>query len=74
MNLDQFPNVKAWWQRIADRPAVQKAINIPSEPRAANAVYQKRLKEDPEFKENEDKLKELADKAKKQYDYKYASP
>ncbi|KAH6678288.1 glutathione S-transferase [Halenospora varia] len=74
VNLDQFPNVKAWWQRIADRPAVQKAINIPSEPRAANAVYQKRLKEDPEFKENEDKLKDLADKAKKQYDYKYASP
>jgi len=32
------------------------------------------LKEEPEFKEGEDKLKKLGDAAKERYNYKYTSP
>lgn len=30
MPLDEFPNVKAWVERIEARPAVQRGINVPS--------------------------------------------
>jgi glutathione S-transferase len=74
VDLANFPNLEKWWKRIDARPAVQKGTAVPSESKITNAQYQRRLKEEPEFKENEDKLKELGDKAKKQYDYKYTSP
>jgi glutathione S-transferase len=72
VDLTKFPNLQTWWSRINDRPAVQKGTSIPSESKITNAAYQRRLKEEPEFFENEQKLRELGDKAKEQY--KYASP
>ncbi|KAL3420781.1 glutathione s-transferase II [Phlyctema vagabunda] len=74
VNLTQFPNLQKWWEKIDARPAVKKATSIPSESKFVNAAYQRRLQEEPEFKENEEKLKGLGDQAKKQYDYKFASP
>jgi glutathione S-transferase len=65
VDLSKFPNLESWWQRIYNRPAVKKSMNV---------AYQRRLKEEPGFKENEDRLKDLGDKAKEQYNYKYASP
>ncbi|MAZ02491.1 MAG: glutathione S-transferase [Sneathiella sp.] len=29
IDLEQYPNVKSWYHRIADRPAVQKGYHIP---------------------------------------------
>ena len=29
IDLEQFPNIKSWYHRIADRPAVQKGYHIP---------------------------------------------
>lgn len=29
IDLDEFPNVKSWYTRIAERPAVQKGYNVP---------------------------------------------
>lgn len=74
VDLSKFPNLENWWARIYERPAVKKGTSVPTESKIQNAVYQRRLKEEEGFKENEDKLKALADKAKKQYNYKYASP
>jgi glutathione S-transferase len=75
VDLSKFPNLESWWKRINDRPAVQRGTAIPSgASKLANAQYLRRLKEEPEFKENDDKLKDLANKAKEQYNYKYASP
>jgi glutathione S-transferase len=74
VDLSKFPNVQNWWERVSARPAVQKGTSVPSESRFANAVYQRRLKEEPEFKAKEEELKSLGDKAKEQYNYKYASP
>jgi len=74
IDLSQFPHVEKWWQRIFDRPAVQKGLAVPSLSKFGNTAYLKRLEEEPEFKEQEDQLKEALNKAKEQYNYKYASP
>jgi GST-like protein len=29
IDLDQFPNVKRWYLRIAERPAVQRGYHVP---------------------------------------------
>lgn len=53
---------------------MQKGTAIPSESKITNAPYQQRLKDEPEFKEQEDKLKKIGNEAKEQYGYKYSSP
>lgn len=53
---------------------MQKGTAIPNESNLVNAAFRRRLQEEPEFKEAEDKLKELGDGAKEQYGYKFASP
>ncbi|PNS19145.1 Elongation factor 1-gamma 1 [Sphaceloma murrayae] len=74
VDLSQFPNLHKWWERINNRPAVKRGTSIPSESKLVNAAYQERLKNEPDFKEQEDKLKDLGNKAKEQYNYKYSSP
>ena len=74
VDLSKFPNLERWWKRIADRPAVKKGIAVPSESKIVNDQYQRRLKAEEGFKENEDNLRDFANKAKEQYDYKYTSP
>ncbi|GAB7350116.1 hypothetical protein MBLNU459_g0781t1 [Dothideomycetes sp. NU459] len=74
VDLDKFPNLKKWWERINARPAVQKGTAVPSESQLVNVKYQERLKTEPDFKKKEDELKEIGDKAKEQYNYKFSSP
>jgi glutathione S-transferase len=74
VDLDAFPNLKAWWERINARPAVQKGLSIPSKPGIGNDGYLQKLKEDKEFAEKEKELAEQIKAAKEQYGYKYASP
>ncbi|RDW66177.1 hypothetical protein BP6252_09812 [Coleophoma cylindrospora] len=74
INLKQFPNVEKWWERIFARPTVKKGLAVPRDSPFGNANYQRRLLEDPEFKAQDAALHELANKAKEQYNYKYASP
>lgn len=74
VDLAQFPNLYNWWERISARPAVKKGLAIPDEPTFTNEPYQRRLKEEPEFKAKHDELNEITNKAKAQYDYKYSSP
>ncbi|KAF2200763.1 glutathione S-transferase II [Delitschia confertaspora ATCC 74209] len=74
INLADFPNVEKWWQRISDRPAVQRGLAVPQPSQLGNKAYQQRLKEDPEFKKQEEEIKERIQKAKEQYGYKYSSP
>lgn len=72
--LDDFPNVKAWADRIGARPAVQKGLNVPSTFSVGNDLYLQKLKDDKEFAEKEEKLQEQIKAAKEKYGYKYASP
>jgi len=74
VDLASFPNLHKWWERIWARPAVQKGCAIPSESKFINAAYQQRLKEEPEFKEQEEKLAKIGREAKEEYGYKYSSP
>ena len=30
-NLDHFPNIQAWYQRVIDRPAAQKGFGVGAE-------------------------------------------
>jgi len=74
LDLSNFPDLLKWWERVNARPAVQKGTSVPSESKFTNSVYQRRLKEEPGFKEDEEKLRELLVQAKEQYGYKYTSP
>jgi glutathione S-transferase len=74
IDLAQFPALKAWWERVNARPAVQRALGIPSRGSFGNDAYWARLKDDKEFAEKERELKEAIDKAKEQYGYKFSSP
>ncbi|KAI4690123.1 uncharacterized protein J4E84_004304 [Alternaria hordeiaustralica] len=74
IDLDSFPNVKKWLERIQARPAVQRGLNIPSKSGFGNDTYLQKLKDDKEFAEKENKLMEQIKAAKEQYGYKYSSP
>lgn len=74
IELDSFPNLKAWWERILARPAVQRGLSIPSKSGFGNDAYLQKLKDDKEFAEKENELKEKIKAAKEQYGYKYSSP
>lgn len=74
VDIDRFPNLKAWWERILARPAVQRGLSIPARGPFGNDGYLQKLKDDKEFAEKEHALKEKIDAAKEQYGYKYSSP
>jgi glutathione S-transferase len=76
VDIDRFPNLKAWWERINARSAVQKGLAIPNKPSGGftNDGYLQKLKDDKEFAEKEKVLADQIQKAKEQYGYKYASP
>ncbi|PNP85835.1 hypothetical protein FNYG_00891 [Fusarium nygamai] len=70
ISYDQFPNVKAWLARILERPAVKRGLLLPSgkdKPTGLDPV-------DEETKRKRAELKEVVDKAKEQFGYKYSSP
>lgn len=74
IELDNFPNLKAWWERVLARPAVQRGLNIPSKSSFGNDAYLQKLKDEKEFAEKEREMKEKINAAKEQYGYKYSSP
>jgi len=69
----QFPNVKAWLDRLLERPAVRKGLAVPSESPMSNAALAKKM-EDPEGRKAEEAVRKLIDDAKEEFGYKYASP
>ncbi|EXM23111.1 hypothetical protein V3481_010269 [Fusarium oxysporum f. sp. vasinfectum] len=70
ISYDQFPNVKAWLARILERPAVKRGLLLPSgkdKPTGLDPVDEETMRKRAE-------LKEVVDKAKEQFGYKYSSP
>jgi len=74
IDLTKFPNLHRWWKAISERPAVKKGLEIPSKSPIINEVIEKRLETEPDFKAKDDELKKAGDEAKKQFNYKFASP
>src|SRR4051812_443722 len=56
VDVDAFPNLKAWWKRIYERPAVQKGLSVPRKGAFGIEAYEQRMKDDKEFAEKEQKL------------------
>lgn len=69
ISIDQFPSVKSWLARCWERPAVQRGFTVPNPPSVSSLKPQ-----EGEAAEKTRELKEIVDKAKEQYGYKYASP
>ncbi|KAM3417162.1 hypothetical protein BST61_g8736 [Cercospora zeina] len=74
VQLDSFPNLYKWWERINARPAVKRGLAVPSEPSITNEAYKRRLQEEDGFKDKEDELKGHLQKAQEQYEYKFSAP
>jgi glutathione S-transferase len=74
VELEQFPNVKAWWERIFSRPAVERGLSIPSKSGFGNDAFLQKMKDDKEFAEKEHAMQKKIQEAKEQYGYKYSSP
>ncbi|KAH9881026.1 hypothetical protein J1614_001519 [Plenodomus biglobosus] len=74
VDMEQFPNVKKWWARLLERPALQKGLDLTGKSPFGNDAYWQKLKDDKEFAEKEQKLAEQIKAAKEQYGYKYSSP
>ncbi|KAL1799624.1 hypothetical protein ACET3X_003661 [Alternaria dauci] len=69
VDLDQFPNLKKWWERIHARPAVRRGLEVPNKSPYGNEAYLQKLKDEPEFAEQERKVMEQIKAAKEQYGY-----
>jgi glutathione S-transferase len=74
VDIDKFPSLKAWWERVLARPAVVRGLSIPSRSPMGNDQYLQRRKDDKEFAEKEDQKYAEIQAAKDKYNYKYASP
>lgn len=74
VDIEKFPELAKWAKRIEERPAVKRGLAVPSESKIVNGAYKERLGSEEGFKEKEDELRGLMEKAKEQYGYKYASP
>jgi len=74
VDFESFPNVKAWWERIMARPAVERGLSVPSKSGFGNDAFVQKMKDDKEFAEKEHEMKKQIQAAKEQYGYKYSSP
>ncbi|KAI0120507.1 glutathione S-transferase [Hypoxylon sp. NC0597] len=74
IDLDMFPNVQKWLERINERPAVKKGLAVPSESQLTNGAVLKARREDPEKKREAEEQLRFLNECKEKYGYKYASP
>lgn len=74
IDITQFPNVERWWKTIRERPAVKKGLEIPAPSQVVNGSIEKMIQADADFKKSDDERIKALEEAKKQFNYKYASP
>lgn len=75
LDLDQFPHVRAWFDRLWARPATQRGFTLTGPSSfGIKAVEQKLAEGDAEAVASMEKTKKFIADAKAQYNYKYASP
>jgi glutathione S-transferase len=67
IDRSRFPNVYRWWKSIGSRPAVQAGSSVPFALPLIGQAYLQRLKDEPQFKKEEDEILDFVKKAKQQY-------
>ena len=74
VNLDRFPNVKAWFDRCTSRPATARGLAIPRPYSNNNALVASRRTGGGEAQEKEDAALKFLKEAQEAYGYKFTSP
>jgi glutathione S-transferase len=77
LELEKFPNVFNWWEKINERPAVKRALTVPSgEEWQFGYDKMRKLKEDDpiEYEKAQEPFREALDVAQKEFGYVYKSP
>lgn len=75
IDLQRWPDLHAWWQRIEGKGPVRKGLSVPMENPFIGPGLRKRLANEPGFKEREEEeVWKVVERAKKQGSYVYASP
>lgn len=65
ITVDKLPNVKAWLERIAERPAVKKGLEVPSKGSAAKlGANVADPTADPDLKKSYEKALQKVEKAR----------
>ncbi|KAK8176508.1 glutathione S-transferase [Phyllosticta citribraziliensis] len=58
INLERFPNIKTWWKRILERPAIQYALERTKIRAKYNTGFLEAMERTPQFREQEESLRE----------------
>lgn len=77
IDMEKFPFVYQWWERISNRPAVQKGMLIPlgREFPFGYRLMQAKIKQDPhDVAESERPHREILKNAQEEFGYVYKSP
>jgi len=74
IDLEQFPNVKAWFDRCASRPATARGFAIPKASINANSAVASRRQDGGEGQAKEEAALRFLKEAQEKYGYKYTSP
>jgi glutathione S-transferase len=75
LDLNSFPNVKAWFERVTARPATARGFTVPAPSQISNAALAAKLAGgDSEFVAKAEESKKFLADAKTKYNYKYSSP
>jgi glutathione S-transferase len=72
--LPNWPNLKAWVERIKVRPAVRRALTMPISLGWDYDTFLEKMEKDPEFAAQERALKKALLDAQAEYGYEYKSP
>ena len=67
VDLGRWANLKAWYERIRERPAVQRAVKVPNETNTGNEAWEELVEQTPPLKEQEAQLDQQLKEAKEKY-------
>jgi glutathione S-transferase len=74
VDLDRFPNVKAWFDRCTSRPATARGLAIPKAYANNNSAVASRRTGGGEAQAKEDGVLKFLKEAQESYGYKFTSP
>jgi len=74
VDLDRFPNIKAWFDRCTSRPATARGFAIPKVSTLSNSAVAAKSTDGGEGQEKEEAVLRFLKESQEKYGYKYTSP